>query len=68
VTIRTFQPGDEVAQPKTYNARTSGLPEYNPAAPDDIRAAPTTSTRPPASSPSKAIESSATRRFSLAAA
>jgi hypothetical protein len=37
VTIRTFQPGDEVAQAEIYNDRASGLPGYKPATPDDVR-------------------------------
>lgn len=37
MTIRTFQPGDEVAQADIYNAVASALPGYKPAMPDELR-------------------------------
>ncbi len=37
MTIRTFQPGDEVAQAEIYNVSAAALPGFKPATPDDIR-------------------------------
>lgn len=36
-TIRTFQPGDDVAQVSIYNEAASGLPKFKPATLDEVR-------------------------------
>ncbi len=37
MTIRNFQPGDEVAQVDIYNEATAALPKFKPAALDEVR-------------------------------
>jgi hypothetical protein len=37
VTIRTFQPGDELAQAAVFNASAYGLPGFKPATAEDVR-------------------------------
>jgi len=37
VTIRTFQPGDEIAQVGIFNEATAALPKFKPATLDDVR-------------------------------
>jgi hypothetical protein len=37
MTIRTYQPGDEVAQVSIYNEAAGGLPKFKPATLDEVR-------------------------------
>ena len=37
MTIRTFQPGDEIAQVSIYNEAAASLPKFTPATVDEVR-------------------------------